>query len=336
MALASFRVESTRDPLIESSNAVSVVVGRPDGHIVAQAGDPDRVVVMRSSAKPFQVLPMIMDGAAERFGVTEEELALACGSHSSERRQVEIVAWWLERIGCTPDDLACGAHRPLFKDMAIRIADDPVDPSPLLPDSPLSSNCSGKHTGMLSLAKYHDWNIGGYNRNGHPVQERCAGELARFAGGEPGELGKAVDGCRAVTFGLPARAMAQAFAKLVTSDEEAPKTVVRAMTSHPDLVGGKGRMCTAVMSAYPGSVLAKVGAEGVYGAAIIDKGLGIALKVEDGNNWAAAVALVSILEQLGLNPLPSALLPQFAERPVLNTRNERVGTMRAVGTLEFL
>ena len=334
--MSRFRIESTRDPLVESSYAVSAVVCGPDGRVVAQSGDPNRVVVMRSSAKPFQALPMIMDGAAERFGVTEEELALACASHNSERRQVDIVVRWLDRIGCREEDLACGPHRPLFKDMAIRNPDDPVDPSPFLPDSPLSSNCSGKHTGMLSLAKHHDWTVEGYNRNGHPVQERCAVELARFAGVVPGDVGKAVDGCRAVTFGLPARAMARAFANLVTSDEEAPKAVVRAMTSHPELVGGKGRMCTAVMSAYSGSVLAKVGAEGVYGAALVDKGLGIALKVEDGNNWAAAAALVSILEQLGLNPLPSALLPQFAERPVLNTRNEPVGTMRAVGELEFV
>jgi len=336
MKAPGFRIESTRDPLIESSYAVNVVVSRPNGEIVAQAGDPNRVIVMRSSAKPFQALPMLMDGAADRFAVSEQELALACASHNSERRQVEIVAAWLERIGCMPDDLACGPHHPLFKDMAIRVPDDPVDPSPLLPDSPLSSNCSGKHTGMLTLAKYHSWSTAGYNRDGHPVQERCLSELARFAGIRPGGVGRAVDGCRAVTFGLPARAMARAFANLVSSGEEAPKAVVRAMTSHPDLVGGKGRLCTAVMSAYPGTVLAKVGAEGVYGAAVIDKGLGIAIKVEDGNNWAASIALLSVLEQLGLTPSPSALLPEFAERPVLNTRNETVGTMSAVGELEFI
>jgi len=291
---------------------------------------------MRSAAKPFQALPLVLDGAMERFGVSEEELALACASHNSERRQVDLVAAWLERIGCTPDDLACGPHTPLFKEMAVLLPGDPPDPSPLLPSSPLTSNCSGKHTGMLSLATHHGWDPAGYNRDGHPVQRRCAEELGRFAGVAPDAIGRAVDGCRAVTWVLPLRAMARAFAGIGASDEPAAKTVVRVMTTHPELVAGKGRLCTAVMAAYPGRVLAKVGAEGVYGAALLDRGLAIGIKVEDGNSWAAAVALVSILEQLDLDPPPSSLLSLFAERPILNTRAEPVGMMRAVGRLEFV
>jgi len=293
-----------------------------------------RATVMRSSAKPFQALPLVLDGAVECFGVSEEELALACASHNSEHRQVDLVAAWLERIGCTEDDLACGPHAPLFKEMAVALPDDPPDPSPLLPRSPLTSNCSGKHTGMLSLAKHHGWDVAGYNRDGHPVQRRCAEELGRFAGVAPDEIGRAVDGCRAVTFVLPLKAVARAFARIGASDEPAAKAVVRAMTTHPDLVAGKGRLCTAAMAAYPGRVLAKVGAEGVYGAALIDRGLGIGIKVEDGNSWAAAVALVSILGQLDMTPSPSSLLPLFAERPILNTRGEQVGTTRPAGRLE--
>ncbi len=336
MVASSFRIESTRGSHVESSSIVHAVVCDPDGGVVARCGSVDRATVMRSAAKPFQALPLVLDGAMERFGVSEEELALACASHNSERRQVDLVAAWLERIGCTPDDLACGPHTPLFKEMAVLLPGDPPDPSPLLPSSPLTSNCSGKHTGMLSLATHHGWDPAGYNRDGHPVQRRCAEELGRFAGVAPDAIGRAVDGCRAVTWVLPLRAMARAFAGIGASDEPAAQTVVRAMTTHPELVAGKGRLCTAVMAAYPGRVLAKVGAEGVYGAALLDRGLGIGIKVEDGNSWAAVVALVSILGQLDLDPPPPSLLPLFAERPVLNTRAEPVGAMRAIGRLEFV
>ncbi len=138
-----------------------------------------------------------------------------------------------------------------------------------------------------------------------------------------------------VTFALPVRSLALAFARLGASAEPAPLRVVQAMTRHPYLVAGRGRPCTALMRAYPGRVLAKVGAEGVYGAALLDRGVGIGLKVEDGHNWAAVVALWSVLEQLDLDPRPSATVPRFAEIPVRNTRGETVGSLRASGKLTF-
>ena len=331
----SFHIHNLRSGIIESSHVISVAVCRPDGSVVARSGDPQRFSVMRSSAKPFQALPLMRDGVVSRFGITEQELALACASHSSERKQVELVASWLERIGCVESDLACGPHRPLSKELAVRDFDSPSEPDPL-PPSPLTSNCSGKHTGMLALAKHHGWDIAKYNQEGHPVQSRCLQEVARFCGLDENDVGTAVDGCSAVTFAVPLRAMATAFAKLVASDDAAPKAIVAAMTSHPYLVGGEGRLCTAAMEAYPGQLLTKVGAEGVYGAALIDRQLGIALKVEDGSARAATVALVALLDQLGLEPAPSVYLTKFASLPILNTRRETVGLMRAEGEVEIV
>jgi L-asparaginase II len=327
------RIISLRGTLLESTHALSVAVSDSAGRVTASCGDPERVTVLRSAAKPFQALPLLLDGAAERFGLSDEELALACASHNSERSQVAVVAAWLERIGCAESDLACGPHPPLSTELAVPDPDTPApDPAPR---SPLASNCSGKHTGMLTLARHHGWPTAGYNAAGHAVQDRILEVMSEYADVDPDAIGQAVDGCTAVTFGLPLRNMALSFARLVSSRDPAPRRVVHAMVSRPDLVAGHGRLCTDLMAGYPGLVLAKVGADGVYGAALIEQGLGIALKVEDGNWRACNVALIAVLEQLGLTPPPSRTLSRYATVPVRNTRGQDVGVMRAEGALAF-
>jgi L-asparaginase II len=189
---------------------------------------------------------------------------------------------------------------------------------------------------MLALALHHGWPTRGYHEPQHPVQRRCKESLARWSGLEPARISEAVDGCGVVTFAVPVTALALAYARLGASEEAAPRRIVAAMTGHPHLVAGRGRPCTALMRAYPGRVLAKVGAEGVYGAALVDWGLGIGIKVEDGHNWAAVVALWSVLEQLQLDPPPSAAVPGFRELPIRNTRGETVGALRAAGRLAFV
>jgi L-asparaginase II len=299
------------------------------GRLIGHAGDPAFYTVLRSAAKPFQALPLLRDGAAARFAITPEELALVCASHNSEPDQVARVRALLDRIGCAETDLACGPHRPLWRDLALR--DRIPTRIPDVPATPLASNCSGKHTGMLALARHHGWDVAGYHLAGHPVQQRCHAEIAEWAGLAPGTVGQAVDGCGVVCFGMPLRRMAGALARLATSRDAAARAVVHAMTNHPDLVAGQGRPCTAVMRAFPGAVLAKVGAEGVYGAALLEHGLGLAIKVEDGNGWAAVVALIAMLGTLGLSA-PDALSP-YAEIPLRNTRGEAVGVIRPAGRL---
>ncbi len=333
--MSDFRIENIRGGLVESTHRVSVSVCDADGALRAVSGNPDRITIMRSSAKPFQAIPLVEDGVVQRYQISREELALACASHSSERRQVEIVAAWLARIGYVETDLACGPHRPLSRELAVQDFDAPVEQDPL-PPSPVTSNCSGKHTGMLALAKHHGWDIAGYNTPDHPVQRRIMKEIVRYMGIEVTEIATATDGCGVVTFAVPLHAMAAAFARMAASAAAAPRAIVGAMVTHPDLVGGVGRLCTAVMQAYPRRVLAKVGAEGVYGGALLDEGLGIALKVEDGNARAATVALVAVLEQLGLEPKPSRELGRFAQLPILNTRREHVGMMQPAGTVSFV
>jgi L-asparaginase II len=331
--VSSLHVVCLRGSLIESSHAVSAAVCDADGALRAWTGDRERHTVLRSAAKPFQALPLLLDGAAERYGISDDELALACASHNSERSQVAIVERWLERIGLSEQDLACGPHPPLSRDLAIRGSDTPK-PDPAR-RSPLSSNCSGKHTGMLTLARVHDWPTPDYNRAGHPAQARSLEVVSEYVGLPPDHIGQAVDGCAAVTFAMPLTAMATGFARLISRDDPEPRRVVHAMTSRPDLVAGHGRLCTDLMRAFPGRVLAKVGAEGVYGAALADTGLGVAVKVEDGNWRACNVALLAVLEQLGLDVPGVPALDRYRVLPVLNTRREEVGVIRAEGEIAF-
>jgi L-asparaginase II len=342
-------VQSVRGRVVESVHRVSLAVMDASGRLQARSGDPELVTYARSAAKPFQALPLLEDGAAQRWGVREDELALICASHNSEPAQVELVRGLLTRVGLAESDLACGPHRPLSETLALSDVPSPTPDSPPRtsdlghrttevgsPTSRLASNCSGKHTGMLALARHHGWPTAGYHQPAHPVQRRCKETLARWSQLPADRMGEGVDGCGVVSFALPLTALALAYARLGTSHEAAPLGVVRAMTSRPDLVAGQGRPCTALMQAYPGRVLAKVGAAGVYGVALPDRGLGIGLKVEDGDTWAAVLALWATLDQLGLDPPPSQSLPRFAVLPVRNTRGETVGSLEAAGKLTFV
>src|SRR5881275_1909797 len=333
------RVEQLRGSWVEAVHDVHVAVVDSTGGIVARAGDPELVTFWRSAAKPFQALPLVEDGAAERFRLTSQELALACASHSSEPGQVAHVRELLGKIGCSERDLLCGPHPPLSENVAqdyhargLRL-------------TAVYSNCSGKHAGMLALARHHGWPTAFYTRLEHPVQQRCLAEVSRWTEVPVGDIKTAVDGCGVVCYGLPLRNMAWAYARLGRDaggemrDASSPNPsriphpasrVVESMLRHPDLIAGEGRPCTELMRAHPGRVIAKVGAEGVYCALLTQPGLGVALKVTDGHAIASALAIAAVLEELGLRPRP----PSLTARPSVNTRGETVGELRVKGGLE--
>jgi L-asparaginase II len=332
--MSGFRIESTRGDLVESVHEVSVAVTDAAGRLVATAGRPQLVTYWRSAAKPFQAMPLIDDGVADAFGLDEEELALACASHSSERTHLEIAERFLGRIGCGEEALACGPHPPLGAAVAEMVARSGMSLTARW------SNCSGKHAGMLALARHHGWPIAGYERAGHPVQERMVEEVEKWTGIPRSAMQFGVDGCTAVCFALPLTAMAAAYARFVTSAEPGAVRLRRAMIAHPRVIAGTGRFCTELGFAWPGGVIAKVGAEGVYSAALMGSGHGIALKVEDGSMRAAPAALLAVLRQLlgrlG-EPVPAgveALAPRV-EPPTRNTRGQITGVLRAAGELRF-
>src|SRR5882762_2278253 len=309
-------VENLRGSVVESRHHVHVAVVDSAGGLVAQAGNPDLVTFWRSAAKPFQAVPLVEAGVARRFGLERQDLALACASHSSEPGQVTLVREFLQRIGCSERDLMCGAHRPLSD----AVAKDYETRGVRL--TAVYSNCSGKHAGMLGLAKYHGWPTEFYARIEHPVQQRCLAAISEYTDVATKEVGVAVDGCGVACFALPLRNMALAYTRI-------PAAILEAMTLHPELLAGEGRPCTEMMRAHPGRVVAKVGAEGVYSALLVRESLGVTLKVEDGHSVASALAIASVLAELGLKPQPASLLT----KPITNSRGETVGEMRVNGGL---
>ena len=333
--MSAFRIEGTRGALVESRHAVSAAVVDAGGRLLAHAGDADLITFWRSAAKPFQALPLLVDGAVDRFGLGSEELALACASHSSEPPHLAVARRFLERIGCRESDLACGPHPPLGP----AVADEVIRRGITM--TPSWSNCSGKHAGMLALARHHGWPTGGYERTGHPVQERILREVSAWTGLDSASLALAVDGCTAACFGLPLRAMALAYARFAADPGAAATRLRGAMAAHPGLVAGTGRFDSDVIRASGGRILAKIGAEGVYGACVVPLGLGVAVKVEDGDMRSAPAALAAILLEL-LQRAPEddfgevrGVLERSARTGIRNTRGELTGELAPAGDLQY-
>lgn len=318
-------VEITRGDLVESVHRGSVVISDARGHITFSLGEIHQPVYPRSSLKPFQALPLIESGAADAFGLGSEEIALACASHSGEPMHTERVKAWLERIGCTESDLACGTHPIRYEPVAEQMVIAGLKPTRV------HNNCSGKHTGFLTVARH--WNVAteGYERIDHPVQQAVGKSLGEMAGVE--EMSWGVDGCAAPSFGLPLGAFARALARLAAPQQlpegrrAAVKRIVDAMIAHPDLVSGTGRSCNILMRAAKGRVAVKTGAEGFYAAIVPEYGLGIAVKVDDGAGRGAECVMAAILHKLELTGDDKDAL-KLMRGPVLNTRGDVVGEHR--------
>ena len=290
--MLELRAEATRGGLPESLHRISVAVVDSAGRLVARSGDPGLRTFWRSAAKPFQALPLVADGAADRFAFTDAEVALACASHSSEPAHVALAEAMLAKVGRTEADLACGPHVPLSPVMAATVAREGISMSPAW------SNCSGKHAAMLAIALHRGWPTQGYERLEHPLQQRILAEVSRWSGEPVETIGLGVDGCTAVSFALPLEGMARAYARFGTTSDPAMARIRTAMMAHPWLVAGTGRSCTDLMSAAPGRLVVKLGADGIYSAVLLRSGIGVALKVEDGDMRASPAALVAILRDL--------------------------------------
>lgn len=324
-------VEVTRGDLVESVHRGSVAIADADGNIRFALGDLQTPVYSRSSLKPIQALPLLESGAADAFGVSDEEIALACASHSGEPVHTTRVGVWLSRIGCMESDLACGAHpsryEPVIEDM-IRRGEKPTR---------IHNNCSGKHTGFLTVAQHWDIATQGYELHDHPVQRAIAKALGELT--ETGsEFSWGVDGCAAPNFAVPLDAQARAFAKFAAPDSLSPERVkacrriVRAMTAHPELVSGTGRSCAILMRSTKGRAAVKIGAEGFYAGMVPEMGLGIVLKIDDGASRAAETAMAAILDRLGLLGNDQAA-QELLNAPVTNTRDATVGMRRTAPAL---
>jgi len=275
-----------------------------------------------------------LSGGAEAFGFLESEIALACASHSGEKIHTTIAERMLKKIGLAESDLRCGAHLPFNEARAeemIRAGEQPTQ---------LHNNCSGKHAAMLAFAKHTGADIKTYDLIENPVQQAILETVADFTETPRDEIPIAVDGCCAPNFALSVRAMAKGFRKLVFPPEsfdaerrEACRRVITAMMNYPELVGGTERLDTLLMAAARGRIISKIGAEGVWLCGVLPsprwkKGLGIAMKIEDGDDKRArAVVSIEILRQLGI--FEEKTLRDYSPLPIKNRRGEPVGRVEA-------
>jgi L-asparaginase II len=340
---AAALVEVWRGPIVESRHRGYVAAVDGDGRLVARAGEPETVTYLRSSAKPFQAVPLLTSGAAERFGFDESEVAVACGSHSGQDVHAATVARMLAKVGLEEGALKCGVHEPFDRATAAALRERGEAPGVL------RNNCSGKHTGMLALAVHLGAPPETYDRADGPVQQAILRAVARFSGLNVEEVAVGTDGCGVPVFGMPVRAMALMYARLSAPpsdfDEETRRACARlttAMVSHPEMVGGTvERFDTEVMRVCRGRVVSKIGAEGVYTAGVLPcerwpRGLGLAFKIEDGEDRRARSTIaIESLRQLGVldEDARKELLP-YATFPVKNHRGENVGEIRASFKLE--
>jgi L-asparaginase II len=319
-------VEIHRGDGAESCHRGAAAIADSSGNVIASWGDIDRPIFPRSAVKMIQALPLIETGAAERFRLTGEQLALACASHSGEPAHVRAVEAWLAQIGLNGDALECGAHAPVDESAAHELIAAGQRPSPL------HNNCSGKHAAFLTAACHMNFSIADYVDRSHPIQRLVTTALGEMSELDLEHARVGVDGCGIPVHALPLRNLAHAMAKFASPQKlgrrrgEAAARLLEAMTANPWLVAGSGRFDTCAMAAGGSRFGVKMGAEGVHVAIVPDLGLGIALKIDDGARRAAELAMVTLLQSLGLVAAEAAT--SVVSERVVNSRGEQVGAIR--------
>ena len=322
-----------RGETIESVHRGHIVVMDGEKNIVASVGDPETITYFRSACKALQALPFVVSGGAKRFGFSQDELALACASHSGEPIHVKVTASMLAKAGFSESDLRCGRHLPFNEAETERIlrAGEKA--------TQLHNNCSGKHAGMLAFAKHIGADTTSYESIDNPIQQEILKTVAQFAELPVDEIQIGVDGCAAPNFAMPLTAMARCFANLIappgslgTDEKQACNKLVSAMMTFPELVGGTERLDTILMKAAPGSLISKVGADGVWLCGVLPnekypKGLAIALKIEDGDDKRARpVVAIDLLKKLHV--LLNTELSELSPLPIKNRRGDEVGLVQ--------
>ena len=323
-------VELTRGECVESMHRGAFAVADAGGRLRMSSGDVDRAVYPRSAFKSMQALALVETGAADAFAVSPEELALACASHSGEKMHVDRVAAWLRRIDCSDADLACGPHLPFNEQAAhamLRAGERPCR---------IHNNCSGKHTGFLTLARHLGASTAGYEHPDHKVQVQVRDAIGEACGVEPSSMPVGIDGCAAPNFALPLKHLAQGMARLGTGEGLGPdraraaSRLVAAWKAHPLLVSGTGRACADLISAAKGCTVVKTGAEGVFAAVLPEQGLGIALKIDDGATRASEALMAWLLEQLGVADATDDRVSKHLQAKIRNWRGDIVGQRQVV------
>lgn len=331
IAAAPF-TELWRGDLLESQHHGHAVICNGKGEVIRSWGNPEQIIYPRSSCKMIQALPLLTSGAAARYGLSTEQLALACASHNGAHIHIDRVGHWLDQLNLGEGDLRCGAQKPKDKDVLhdlIKRDDSPCQ---------IHNNCSGKHAGFLTLSQH----LGAgpeYVEIDHPVQQACREAFEETTKESSPTYG--IDGCSAPNFACSIKGLARAmgwFASAHTRSGRADDAAVQlrdAMARHPELVAGEGRACTALMRDMGGKVSVKTGAEGVFVAILPEQQLGIALKIVDGTTRAAENAITTLLVSLGALDRNSPSAKAYMTAPITNWNGIHCGEMRPASGLVF-
>lgn len=336
-------VVTYRGNSIENKHIAHIAVVDAHGRHLYRLGDPARMTLARSAAKPAQALSVVETGALERFGFDDADLALMCASHSSEDRHIERARAMLSKAHAQESDLRCGGHAPLSDAVCRSWIKRDYTPTGVC------SNCSGKHIGMLAGAQAIGADMLDYHLASHPMQARVKNAVAQLCGLRDDEVEWGIDGCNLPTPAFALDRLARMYAGLadaadIVEADNAPYSdrtralarIYQAMTRYPEMVAGDGRYCTVLMRAFEGSVVGKLGADACYGLGVrasegtrrlgADGAIGIAVKVEDGNIDVVYMIVSEILCRLQIGtPEQRELLSSFHRPPMLNTQNVEIG-----------
>lgn len=331
MAESEILVEVIRGPLKESMHRGHIAVTNKQGEVLFSAGNPYYVTFARSTMKPIQAIPVLEAGAVEAFAFQPEEIVLMCASHNGEKPHIEAVRTMLDKLRLDICTLQCGPHEPYHKPSADWMKQQGIAPSSLY------NNCSGKHAGMLALAKLLGSPVETYMELSHPVQQRMLAVVSAMSGVAEKDLAVGTDGCGVPVFGLSLAALATAFARLGGTDGENPvraracRQIVEAIRQHPFFLAGSGRFDTRLIEVTGGRVIGKMGAEGVFAVAVPDRDIGLAVKIEDGSQRGLYPAAAEALRQLGLlSDAEYSALADVLQPALRNWKGTAVGEIKPV------
>ncbi|MDR2712189.1 MAG: asparaginase [Clostridiales bacterium] len=334
--MSDILVRISRGKIVENIIRGDLVVMDKQSSIVAKVGDPYKVTYVRSAIKPIQTSVILEQGIAERYGINDGEIAVMCSSHNAEDFHIRAVSSILEKIGLDESYLLCGAEYSLNPKIAERYIREGQ------PRRAINNNCSGKHACMLAIAMMEAADLSGYTKLKHPVQQKILQTVAAYCGMKPEDIIIGLDGCGVPVFGMPLYNMALSYINLGNPDllerprGDAVRRITQALAAYPLMIAGTGEFCSRLIEVTKGRIIGKKGADGIFCATLVNGGLALAVKLEDGNMLGLAPVVMSILKQLELvTKEESDRLAHFYIRDNINCQYDKVGEVRPVFDLEI-
>ena len=322
-------VIASRGHYPESQHRGAIAVVNSLGKIILSEGDIQKPIFPRSAAKLFQTIPLIESGAAEAYHLSPHEIAMACGSHNGDDIHIRTGEQWLKKINKSEDILHCGIHRPMGREASKKLMRAGQKPSVL------QNACTGKHLSFITTALHRSEDPAEYTNRVHPVQKRVEQVIEEMTDFDTAPAPHAIDGCEVPVIGVPLYNIALGMARFADPSslhfnrQKAVATIIKSLKTHPEMIGGEGTFDTRLIQLTHGKVIAKMGASGTYVAFAPDQALGIALKIDDGNIKASEIALIHVLEELGLIDIDTA--EKLGREQEIFTYNKRaVGKIHSV------